>query len=98
MRTYLLAGWLALPLAAWAYHEGPGQRGLQLDEADAAVTRAEEAAADSDWGAAIEAYEAALAELPSGDEATVATRNAGYRIQIAINQCRMQFSGLVEAR
>ena len=32
---FMIAGWLLLPVGAWAYHEGPGQDGVQLDLVDA---------------------------------------------------------------
>jgi len=92
MRKPLLAIWLAMPLAAWAYHEGPGQERLKLDEVDAAIARADEAAADQDWSAAVTDYEAALEALPS--ESVAASR----RIRVALNQAKMQAKQLVEAR
>ena len=44
MRRFMIAGWLLLPVGAWAYHEGPGQDGVQLDLVDAELSAAREAA------------------------------------------------------
>ena len=65
MRKILLVGWLVLPVGAWAYHEGPGQDRVALEEADAVILAAHQAASDGDWKVAIAEYEAALAKLPS---------------------------------
>jgi len=67
MRKFLIAGWLMLPIGAWAYHEGPGQEGVQLDSAEAELADARAAVAENDWAAAIEHYEKALEELPELD-------------------------------
>ncbi len=64
MRKPILVIWLILPLAAWTYHEGPGQELQRLDEVDTQLQRAELAVGDEDWQAAIENYEAALKSLP----------------------------------
>ncbi|MEM7202905.1 MAG: hypothetical protein AAF628_21785 [Planctomycetota bacterium] len=92
MRTPLLAVWLCLPLAAWAYHEGPGQDQSQLDEVDRELARADEAAADRDWDAAIQGYEAALAALPEGHV------HAERRMRLALAQAQMQFKQLPTAQ
>lgn len=92
MRYPILVFWLLLPFAAWAYHEGPGQARVKLDEVDAGLARAQTAVGDEDWAAAIEAYEAALEELP-------VERVADHRrIRLALNQARMMFRQLPAAR
>ena len=48
MRSVLLVTWLMLPIGAWAYHEGPGQDRLALDECDALFTTAHAASARGD--------------------------------------------------
>lgn len=67
MRKLLIAGWLMLPIGAWAYHEGPGQEGVQFDVAETQLAEARAAVAAEDWAAAVEHYEEALAELPELD-------------------------------
>jgi hypothetical protein len=82
MKKALLFVWLLLPVAAGAYHYGPGQDHLRSDRAAAAVARAQTAvtqarsiaAADGDdaargtWAEAEAAYAEALVLLPPGRE------------------------------
>jgi hypothetical protein len=82
MKKALLFVWLLLPVAAGAYHYGPGQDHLRADKAAAAVERAEHAAQaarevaakDGDeaafelWAEAQAAYTEALDLLPPGKE------------------------------
>ncbi len=97
MRTPILLLWLSLPLAAWAYHEGPGQDGLKLDEVDSYLVKADAAVAQEDWDAANKNYEAALQAFPDddGDSSRVDIRR---RIQLAINQIRLQNEQLPQAQ
>jgi hypothetical protein len=64
MRSFLLLSWLALPVAGVAYHYGPGQDRLVLDEVARLVASAESAAADSDWADAVKSYGEAIGKLP----------------------------------
>lgn len=105
MRKLLLAAWLLVPVGAFAYHMGPGQDQLRLDDAEAALARAAEhvaqaqdqsqiigdAEARDHWLSAKEAYEEALSLLP--DDAYDAQRRA--RLERA--KCRMQISELPTA-
>ncbi|MEZ5964524.1 MAG: hypothetical protein R3F56_11810 [Planctomycetota bacterium] len=83
MRRLLLSGWLVLPIAGWAYHEGPGQDRLRMDEADAALRRAHAAAVAEDWADSVAEYEAALKVMPKSMEAE--TRRA----RLELNKARM---------
>lgn len=65
MHKGLLAFWLVLPLGAWAYHEGPGQDQLALDNVDRLMQEAHALALDERWTEAVERYDEVLAELPS---------------------------------
>lgn len=65
MRTFLLLSWMALPVAGLAYHYGPGQDRMVLDEVATLVAAAESAAADEDWAAAVQNYGQAIGKLPS---------------------------------
>lgn len=65
MRTFLLLSWMALPVAGLAYHYGPGQDRLVLDEVATLVANAESAVADEDWRAAVKFYGEAIGKLPS---------------------------------
>jgi hypothetical protein len=66
MRTFLLLSWMALPVAGVAYHYGPGQDRLVLDDVARIVATAESAVADEDWAFAVEQYGQAIAKLPEG--------------------------------
>ena len=92
MRRLLIAGWLLVPVGAWAYHEGPGQEGLQLDLVDEALSKARASVAVKDWEMAVDHYEAALKDLPA--ERVTATR----KLRLAIAQSKMLSKELVPAR
>ncbi len=105
MRKLLLFAWLLLPVAAGAYHFGPGQIAVRADRAadaasDAASLAAEarkiqsldgDEAARGTWGATVEAYEKALSELPPGNDA----ESRALRLELA--KARMFVSQLPEA-
>ena len=97
MRNILLAGWLMLPIGAWAYHEGPGQDRKALEETDAVLVAAHAAAASGDWKDAVARYEEALGKLPVQLD-TQLVRSAGHRIRLEMNKARMKASGLPTAR
>ena len=65
MRKILLLVWLMLPVLAGAYHYGPGQQRLLLDDVSAILAQADEHAAAEHWAAAVKKYEEALALLPA---------------------------------
>lgn len=64
MRTLLLLGWLLVPVAFGAYHYGPGQEKLRLDDIAGVLAEADQQAADTDWTAAAKSYDDALGMLP----------------------------------
>lgn len=66
MRRILLALWLLLPVGFMAYHYGPGQDRMLLDEVAQAVSQAELAVHNKSWQQALGHYDAALAKLPEG--------------------------------
>lgn len=65
MRILVLMGWLLLPVAALAYHYGPGQRQTKLDEAGALLAKANAALKAEDHAKAVEAFDEALSALPA---------------------------------
>ncbi len=97
MRYILLAGWLVLPIAAWAYHEGPGQDLLALEETDAVLVAAHAAADKGDWKLAVSKYESALALLPKELDAAIVSATA-FRARLELNKARMLASKLPDAR
>lgn len=96
MRNVLLVSWLLLPIGAWAYHEGPGQDRLALDDADAVIVAAHAAAADGEWKEAVRRYEEALGKLPTKDGAVAG--NTVNRLRLELAKARMQARGLPDAR
>ena len=66
MRNLFLIVWLLIPVGAWAYHNGPGQERLELDEVARLVGKAETCAKEGDHEAAALLYDKALNEIPEG--------------------------------
>ena len=93
MRSVILALWLTLPIAAWAFHKGSGQEYAQLDTVDDVIARAEEAFADEDWDAAITGYTDALDQLPD-----IASERTRRELRLKLNLARMQFKQLPTAQ
>ena len=83
MRRLMIAGWLLLPVGAWAYHEGPGQDQMSLDTVDQLVAEAHDAALAEEWAEAVEKYDQALLELPSDRVGTA------RQIRLELNKARM---------
>jgi hypothetical protein len=66
MRTLVLLGWMMVPVVFGAYHYGPGQEKLRLDNVSHLLAKADSLAAQEQWQAASSKYEEALANLPEG--------------------------------
>ncbi|HVS19112.1 MAG TPA: hypothetical protein VMT18_10975 [Planctomycetota bacterium] len=106
MRKLVLFVWLLLPVGAAAYHYGPGQERLRVDEAAEAAARARDAAAlarqvqadqgdlaaKRHWAEAEAAYTEALAALPG------ARSDEGRRLRLERATAMMQVSKLPDAR
>lgn len=95
MRPFLIAGWLLLPVGAWAYHEGPGQDRIKLDAVDAELADARKAATAGDWSLAAKHYDAALAALPQLE--TDEVERAAMRIRVSSAKAKLEGSKLIEA-
>jgi tetratricopeptide (TPR) repeat protein len=95
MRNVLLVSWLLLPIAAFAYHEGPGQDRLALDRMDQALHDARVAADAGRWKAAAAAYTKALELQPKDGALAVAT---AQRIELERQKAKMRDGGNAEAR
>ena len=65
MRTMMLFGWLLVPVVGAAYHYGPGQAQIKLDQAAATLAAADRKAGDEDWAGAADGYDAVLNQLPA---------------------------------
>ena len=88
MRKIFLAFWLLLPAAGAAYHYGPGQKGLVLDEVDQILVNARRDAAEEDWLSAIDQYDEALSKLPADQ------KDQGRRIKLARAKAQLLASQL----
>ena len=66
MRKAILIVWLLLPILVGAYHYGPGQEQLKLDDAWRLIKKADQHAAEKHWSEAVEAYGEAQTILPNG--------------------------------
>lgn len=97
MRNILLVTWLLVPIGAWAYHEGPGQDRVALENADGGLVAAHKAADLGKWKEAVRGYEEAIAKLPKLDD-TPEMRAVVQRLHLELNKARMQASGLPTAR
>ena len=92
MRKSLLVGWLLLPIGAWAYHEGPGQDRLVLDDAERCLRAADAAVAEEHWETAVAKYQEALSLLPAEPRRHV------QQVRLELAKARMQASELPVAR
>ena len=88
MRVLVLVFWLLLPLPVIAYHLGPGQHKLAMEQVDSLMTQAEDAVATEDWGTAVACYDEALSLLPKHDIA------ANRRIRLERAKAQMFVSQL----
>lgn len=84
--------WLLVPVIALAYHYGPGQTKLALEQTDDLLAKSKAAVDKENWSEAIRLYQEALAKLPK--EKTQVSR----KIQLEIAKAKMQNSQLPEAR
>lgn len=91
MRKILILIWMLIPIVAMAYHLGPGQQKMVLDDADLAIQQAEDHQAQEDWAKAVADYEVALSMLPDTE------REARWRLQIEKAKAQMMASELPAA-
>lgn len=91
MRTVLLLGWLLVPVLAGAYHYGPGQQKMQMDQVAEALASADQLAAEGQWAQAAKGYDDALSLLP----ADRAVESRKIRLQKA--KAQIESGGLPDA-
>ncbi len=92
MNKLLLALWACLPVAGWAYHQGPGQDRIKLDQVDAAIARAEVELDGGNHDLALQNLEDALKDLPQ-DRVSDARK-----IRLNLNKLRLEHKQLVKAQ
>jgi tetratricopeptide (TPR) repeat protein len=91
MRTFLLLGWLLVPVGFGIWHYGPGQNYLTRDDASRMLAQADALVKEGDWAAAVDAYDEALKLLP-GDMVS-----AQRRVRLEKAKARMMASQLPQA-
>lgn len=92
MRTFLVLCWLTLPFLAWAYHVGPGQQKMRLDDAGSLLRQASYAVDAADFENAKGLYSQALSKLPEDRKAD------SYAIRLALAKAQTESDQLPEAR
>ncbi len=91
MRTVVLVLLILAPAGALAYHYGPGQSLLALDNADADVRCAPKHLERDEYAQAIAAYTAALERIPATQTDVI------RRVRLERAKAHLQNSGLPEA-
>ena len=66
MRILFIVGWLLVPLVVAAYHYGPGQEQLHLDQVASVLAQADRHAAEKQWADAVAKYDEAAEALAGG--------------------------------
>jgi tetratricopeptide (TPR) repeat protein len=91
MRKILIAFWFLVPVAMAAYHFGPGQDQLVLDEANREMALAQKAVDDLEYDEALERFDNAISLLPDGE------KDALYRIRLEKAKVQMTSRKLPDA-
>jgi tetratricopeptide (TPR) repeat protein len=73
MRSVAIVGWLMVPLLVGAYHYGPGQERLKLDDASSVIAQANTLSSAGEFEQAVAKYGEAIALIPA-DQANKAQR------------------------
>src|SRR5262245_20314662 len=90
-KKLLFTLWLIVPILVLAFHYGPGQKRLLLDQVAQKVKAAMEAEKAEDWLGAVAAYEQALTWLPAEE------KGERFKLQRAHANARMFAGELPEA-
>lgn len=88
MRGLLICAWLLAPAAAVAYHLGPGQKAVVVDQAGAMLRAGDMYAKQGAWVNAADAYEGAIALLPA-EPAEVVQRARIERAKAQLNSSQL---------
>ena len=91
MRILLIVLWMLIPVAALAYHLGPGQSRLAMDHASQLLLQADQLAENKKWSSAQQKYAEALTAVP---ETATARRR---QIRLERDKALMMERGLNEA-
>ena len=88
MRVILLVLWILIPVGALAYHMGPGQQRLDLEEASQMLLAADWLAENEKWAEAQSAYENAL-ELVPDDNVDLSRKIRLQKAKAQINNAQL---------
>ena len=77
MKKFAILIWLLLPLLVGAYHLGPGQQRMTVDDAGQAARLGDDLAKQKQWEQAVTQYDVALQLLPED------RHEDGQRIRLA---------------
>ena len=91
MRKLFIFIWLLIPLGAAAYHFGPGQESLKLDQAYQHINLAEKHLSDKEFAEAVVDFDKAISSLPSSDI------SVAKKLRLEKAKAQMQCSQLPEA-
>ena len=91
MRRSFILLWLLVPLAAAAYHYGPGQDKLRADEVAGHIARAKAHLEAKEFSEAVTAFDQAISEMPPGKTQAIP------RLRLEKAKAQMQCSGLPQA-
>lgn len=91
MKQFILVVWLMVPVAAGAYHFGPGQEQMKMDTVSSLLAQADSFVDAGQWEDAIRTYDQALARLP--DEHTQLRR----QVRLEMAKAKMHAGALPEA-
>lgn len=92
MRQAMIVLWLLVPIGVGAYHYGPGQEKMKIDEAGKLLNRARTLVIEEEWPKAIEAFDESLKLLPADRKDDI------RQIRIEKAKAMMQSNQLAEAR
>ena len=91
MRKFLIFIWLLVPLGAAAYHFGPGQQSIKIDQAATHIGLAEKHLINQEFAEAVIEFDEAISLLPKEN---ISTNN---RLRLEKAKAQMQCSQLPEA-
>ncbi len=91
MRKFFIFIWLLVPLGAAAYHFGPGQQSIKIDQAATHIGFAEKHLMNKEFAEAVIEFDEAISFLPKEN---ISTNN---RLRLEKAKAQMQCSQLPEA-
>ena len=91
MRKSFILLWLLVPLAAAAYHYGPGQDRIRADEVAGYIATARTHLVAEEFAEAVASFDQAISKMPPGQTQAIS------RLRLEKAKAHMQCSGLPQA-